>query len=116
MKWATKDKDLRLGQIVYILVFITFVFLASSSGRFPGQFNVLLRDSENDLLVMNSAQIMELTQTLAHKELIILNILKYKYGVNQYREQKQLHIFKKRKARAEEASYQWIFLCSTFRI
>ena len=31
-------KDLRLGQIVYILVF--FIFLASSTGRFPIYFFV----------------------------------------------------------------------------
>ena len=48
-------KDLRLEQIVYTLVFITFVLLASSTGRFPIYFFALclLRDSENDLQVLN---------------------------------------------------------------
>ena len=42
-------KDLRLGQIVYILVFynISFSWLLPLDGF---QFNFLLRDSENDLL------------------------------------------------------------------
>ena len=49
-------KDLRLGQIVYMLVFynISFSWLfprASSTGRFP---IILLRDSENDLSVILS--------------------------------------------------------------
>ena len=41
-------KDLRLGQIVYILVFysMSFPWLLSPDGF---QFNFLLRDSENDL-------------------------------------------------------------------
>ena len=41
-------KDLRLGQIVYILVFykISFSWLLPLDGF---QFNFLLRDSENDL-------------------------------------------------------------------
>ena len=41
-------KDLRLGQIVYILVFynISFPWLLPLDGF---QFNFLLRDSENDL-------------------------------------------------------------------
>ena len=49
-------KDLRLEQIVYTLVFITFVLLASSTGRFPINFFALclLRDSENDLQVLIS--------------------------------------------------------------
>ena len=42
-------KDLRLGQIVYILVFynLSFSWLLPLDGF---QFNFLLRDSENDLL------------------------------------------------------------------
>ena len=42
-------KDLRLGQIVYILLFhsISFSWLLSLDGF---QFNLLLRDNENDLL------------------------------------------------------------------
>ena len=42
-------KDLRLGQIVYILVFynISFSWLLPVDGF---QFNFLLHDSENDLL------------------------------------------------------------------
>ena len=45
-------KDLRLGQIVYILVFynISFSWLLPLDGF---QFNFLLRDSENDLLSGN---------------------------------------------------------------
>ena len=41
-------KDLRLGKIVYILVFynISFSWFLSLGGF---QFNFLLRDSENDL-------------------------------------------------------------------
>ena len=44
-------KDLRLGQIVYILVFynISFSWLLPLDGF---QCNFLLRDSENDLLSM----------------------------------------------------------------
>ena len=44
-------KDLRLGQIVYILVFynISFSWFLPLDGF---QFNFLLRDSENDLLVL----------------------------------------------------------------
>ena len=44
-------KDLRLGQIVYILVFynISFSWLLPLDGF---QFNFLLRDSENDLYLM----------------------------------------------------------------
>ena len=43
------QKDLRLGQIVYMLVFynISFSWLLPLDGF---QFNFLLRDSENDLL------------------------------------------------------------------
>ena len=40
-------KDLRLGQIVYVLV------LASSTGRFPILLLLLLHDSENDLYFMS---------------------------------------------------------------
>ena len=45
-------KDLRLGQIVYILVFynISFSWLLPLDGF---QFNFLLRDSENDLFLCN---------------------------------------------------------------
>ena len=44
-------KDLRLGQIVYILVFysMSFSWLLPLSGF---QFNFLLRDSENDLYII----------------------------------------------------------------
>ena len=46
-------KDLRLGQIVYILVFynISFSWLLPPDGF---QFIFLLRDSENDLLLFEA--------------------------------------------------------------
>ena len=46
-------KDLRLGKIVYILVFydISFSWLLPLDGF---QFNFLLRDSENDLYTIKS--------------------------------------------------------------
>ena len=49
-------KDLRLGQIVYILVFynISFSWLLPLAGF---QFDFLLRDSENDLLLSFSTPI-----------------------------------------------------------
>ena len=67
-------KDLRLGQIVYILVFynISFSWLLPLDGF---QFNFLLRDSENDLYTIKFFFVLIKISVVAKSSLLPLWLL-----------------------------------------
>ena len=52
---------------------------------------------ENQFLTVTSAEMMVLNQNLAPKELIVLNILKYKHRVNKSRDMSRGYFSKNRK-------------------